>query len=121
MAYSDALILASGTVALEAAMYGTPMLIAYRGPFIFYLGYLLLRNIKRACLVNIITKADYVDEYLMYDATPDKISKGIIEILDNPKKRMHILKGCDKTKELLGKKHCVEEVAKIIQKELIGE
>ena len=97
------------------------MLIAYRGPFIFYLGYLLVRNIKRACLVNIITKKDYVDEFLMYDATPEKISKGIIEILDNPKKRTHILKGCAKTKELLGNLHCVEEVAKIIKNELIGE
>ena len=54
LAYSDALILASGTVALEAAMYNTPMLIAYRGPIFFYLVYLLVRNIKRACLVNII-------------------------------------------------------------------
>ena len=121
LAYSDALILASGTVALEAALYNTPMLIAYRGPFIFYLGYLLVRNIKRACLVNIITKNDYVDEFLMYDATAEKISNGIIEILDNSKKREHILKGCTKTKELLGDKHCVKEVAKIIKKELIGE
>lgn len=121
LAYSDALILASGTVALEAALYNTPMLIAYRGPLFFYLVYLLVRNIKRACLVNIITKNDYVDEYLMFDATSEKISNGILEILNNPKKRAHILKGCAKTKELLGQMHCVEEVAKIIKNELIGE
>ena len=121
LAYSDALILASGTVALEAAMYNTPMLIAYKGPLIFYLGYLLVRNIKRACLVNIITKNDYVDEFLMYDATSEKIANGIIEILDNPKKREHILKGCEKTRQLLGQKHCVEEVAHVIKNELIGE
>ena len=54
LAYSDALILASGTVALEAAIYETPMLIAYRGPILFYLIYLLVRNIKKTCLVNII-------------------------------------------------------------------
>jgi len=121
LAYSDALILASGTVALEAAMYNTPMLIAYRGPLFFYLVYLLVRNIKRACLVNIITKNDYVDEFLMFKANPENIAKGINEILDNPKKKAHILKGCAKTKELLGQKHCVEEVAKIIKSELIGE
>lgn len=121
LAYSDALILASGTVALEAAMYNTPMLIAYKGPIFFYLIYLLVRNIKRACLVNIITKNDYVDEYLMFDATEEKIAKGIIEIINNPKKRDYILKGCAKTRELIGSKHCVEEVAKIIKNELIGE
>lgn len=121
LAYSDALILASGTVALEAAMYNTPMLIAYRGPVFFYLVYLLVRNIKRACLVNIITKTDYVDEYLMFDATPEKISKGVIDILDNPKKRAHILKGLAKTRELIGESHCAKEVALIIKKELTGE
>ncbi|MBQ8635291.1 lipid-A-disaccharide synthase [bacterium] len=121
LAYSDALILASGTVALEAAMYETPMLIAYRGPIIFYLGYLLVRNIKKACLVNIITGKDYVDEFLQYDATPSNISSCICEMLDNPQKRNHILVGCKKTKDLLGQTHCVYEVAKIIKKELIGE
>lgn len=118
LAYSDALILASGTVALEAAMYETPMLIAYRGPLFFYLVYLLVRNIKKACLINIITKKDYVDEFLMYDAKPEKIKKCINEILDNPKKREHIIEGCKKTKELLGTTHCVEVVANIIKEEL---
>ena len=32
-----------------------------------------------------------------------------------------IIEGCRKTKELLGKTHCVNEVAKVIKKELIGE
>ena len=120
LAYSDALILASGTVALEAAMYNTPMLIAYRGPFIFYLGYLLVRNIKKACLVNIITKKDYIDEFLMYDATPKNISNCINEILDNPDKVNYIKQGCLEVKNLLGTTHCVEVVANIIKKELIG-
>ena len=70
---------------------------------------------------NIITKADYVDEFLQFDATPEKISNAICEILDNNRKREHILEGCRKTKELLGKTHCVNEVAKVIKKELIGE
>lgn len=121
LAYSDALILTSGTVALEAAVYETPMLIAYKGPLFFYLVYLLVRNIKKACLINIITKKDYVDEFLMFKATPENISNCINEILDNPEKRNYILEGCKKTKELLGKTHCVEEVAKEIFKELKGE
>lgn len=121
LAYSDALILASGTVALEAAMYETPMLIAYRGPWFFYMVYLLVRNIKKACLVNIITGGDYVDEFLQYNATAEKISKGICELLDNEEKRNYVIEGCKKTKELLGKTHCVYEVAQVIKNELIGE
>ncbi len=117
LAYSDALILASGTVALEAAMYETPMLIAYRGPLFFYLIYLLVRNIKKACLINIITKKDYIDEFLMFDAKPEKIKNCINEILDNPKKREFIIQGCKTTKQMLGQYHCVEKVAQIIKEE----
>ena len=118
LAYSDALILASGTVALEAAMYETPMLIAYRGPIFFYLVYLLVRNIKKACLVNIITKKDYVDEFLMFRATPKNIARDINQILDNDNKRNHIIEGCKLTKQMLNQGHCVEKVAQIIKDEL---
>ena len=121
LAYSDALILASGTVALEAAIYQTPMLIAYRGPLLFYIIYLMVRSIKKACLVNIITGVDYVEEFLMYRATPKNIANEINEILDNPKKREHILTGCKKTSAMLGENHCAQNVARIIKEELIGE
>ncbi len=119
LAYSDALILASGTVALEASMYKTPMGIAYKGPLFFYLVYLLVRNIKKACLINIITKKDYIDEFLMFDARPNKIAKAVNEILDNKEKREYIIEGCNKTIELLNKKDCAKNVAKIIYNEVI--
>ena len=121
LAYSDVLLLTSGTVALEAAMYEKPMLIAYKGPLLFYIIYLMVRNVKKACLVNIITKKDYVDEFLMYDATPEKIANCALNIIDNNKKREYIIEGCKKTKELLTAQHCVEVVAKIIKNELLKE
>lgn len=64
LSVSDALILASGTVALEACLYKTPMIIAYRGPWILYLGYLLLRCIKRVSLPNIIADKSIVPEII---------------------------------------------------------
>ncbi len=118
LAYSDVLLLTSGTVALEAAMYEKPMLIAYKGPLLFYLVYLIVRNIKNACLVNIITGEQYVDEFLMYDATANKISNCALEILDNDSKREKIISGCKKTKQLLTSDNCAKNVAKIIYKEL---
>ena len=121
LAYSDALILASGTVALEAALYETPMIIAYKGPLLFYLIYLLVRNIKKACLVNIITKKDYVDEFLMFKAKPSNIAKDIELILDDKAKREHIIEGLKETKKMLTDSRCVFNVAKIIKKELSGE
>ena len=121
LCHSDALILASGTVALEAAMYSTPMIIAYRAPLFFYIIYLIVRNIKKACLVNIITKQDYVEEFIMFKATPKNITNSINEILDNENKRKYIIEGCKKTKQMLGNNKCTETVAKIIKNELIKE
>lgn len=121
LAYSDALILASGTVALEAGMYETPMLIAYRGPLLLYILYLIVRDIKKACLINIITGKDYVDEFLMYDATKENIAKCIYQILTDENKRKHIQLGCREAKKLLGEHNCCLNVANIIKDELRGE
>ena len=119
LSVSDALILASGTVALEAALYKTPMVIAYKGPLLFYIVYLLVRSIKKACLVNIITGKDVVPEYLMYDAKPEKIADGILNLLNSEKARMLQRSGFDETISKLSQKHCVEEAAYVINKELI--
>lgn len=116
---SDALILASGTVALEAALYKTPMIISYKGPLFFYMVYLLVRSIKKACLVNIITGKDIVPEFLMFDARAEKIAQKIENILDNEKEKLLQLSGFEETERLLSLKHCVKEAAKIINEELI--
>ncbi len=118
LSVSDALILASGTVALEAALYETPMLIAYRGPIFFYLIYLLLRAVKKACLVNIITGKDIVEEFLMFNSTPQKIAQGALKILNDKNARAAQIKDLREFKEELGNKHCVEEVAKNLYEEL---
>ncbi len=121
LSVSDALILASGTVALEAAMYNTPMIIAYRGPFLFYIIYLVVRSIKNACLVNIITGKNIVKEFLMYDAKPNKIAQEIIKLLNDKQYREKQLEGLAQLRSMMGEKHCVEEVAKYINYELKGE
>ena len=121
LAYSDFLILASGTVALEAAIYEVPMLIAYRGPVLFYIIYLIVRNIKKACLVNIITKKDYVREFLMYDAKAEKIANYVNQILDNEEKRDYIIQGLKETKQLLNKGLCAYHAANIIKENLNNE
>ncbi len=117
LSVSDALILASGTVALEASLYKIPMVIAYKAPFLFYLIYLIVRSIKKACLVNIITNKDVVEEFLMYDATSEKISAGVIKLFDDDARNLQ-LEGFNEVERLLGDKHCVFEVAENIYKEL---
>lgn len=120
LSVSDALILASGTVALEACLYKTPMIIAYRGPWILYLGYLLLRCIKRVSLPNIIADKSIVPEIIQEDVTPLNITYEIEELLYNQDRREKNIKELGEVKELLSNKNSALEVAKVIDTELFS-
>ena len=118
LSVSDALILASGTVALEAALYNTPMIIAYKGPFLFYLIYLLVRCIKRVSLPNIIADKDILPEIIEMKAKPDFIAYNIEKLLYDEEVRNKQIDGLKSVKELLSDKNSSMEVAKEIVKEL---
>jgi len=121
LSVSDALILASGTVALEAALYNTPMIIAYRGPYLFYLIYLLVRCIKRVCLANIIADKDIVPEIIEKSANSDFIAYNIEKLIYDEEARNKQIEGLKSVKELLSDKNSSLEVAKEIKRELLEE
>ena len=114
LALSDALILASGTVALEAALYETPMIISYRGPELFYLIYLLVRCITRVSLPNIITDSDIVPELIQGKAKPEIIAKHIEELISDENKAKEMKNNLRNVKHFLTDKNSAEEAAKII-------
>ena len=118
LSISDALILASGTVALEACLYQTPMIIAYRGPWLFYLIYLIVRCIKRVSLPNIIADKSIVPEIIQDKVTPLNITYEIEEILYNQEKREKMVSELGKVQEMLSDKNSALEVAKVIDTEL---
>ena len=121
LSVSDALILASGTVALEAALYNTPMIIAYRGPYLFYLIYLLVRCIKRVCLANIIADKDIVPEIIEKSANSDFIAYNIEKLIYDEEARNKQIEGLKSVKALLSDKNSSLEVAKEIKRELFEE
>lgn len=114
LSVSDALILASGTVALEAAIYNTPMIISYKGPWIFYLIYFLVRCIDKVSLPNIITNEDIVPELIQTKAKPDIIAYNIEKLLYDCDAREEQIKGLQKVKSLLSEKYSASEVAQEI-------
>ena len=120
LSVSDALILASGTVALEACLYKTPMIIAYRGPQFFYWVYLLVRCIKRVSLPNIIADKSIVPEIIQDKVTPSNITYEIEELLYNKERREDNIKQLGQVKEMLSDKNSALEVAKVIDTELFS-
>lgn len=120
LSVSDALILASGTVALEACLYRTPMIIAYKGPRLFYWIYLLVRCIKRVSLPNIIADKSIVPELLMDKASGLNIANYIEQLLFNEQTRNQMIDNLDKIKSMLSDKNSAFEVAREIDKFLIN-
>lgn len=118
LSISDALMLASGTVALEAALYNTPMIIAYRGPYLFYLIYLLVRCIDRVSLPNIIANKDIVPEIIETQVRPDFIAYNIEKLIYDEEVREKHIEGLKSVKALLSDKNSSMEVAKRINEEL---
>lgn len=115
---SDALILASGTVALEAAIYETPMIISYKGPRLFYMIYLLVRAIKMISLPNIILNKEIVPELVQKNAKPEKISEEILKILNDKTYTENMRKELKKVKSMLTKYESAKNAAQIILKNI---
>lgn len=115
LACSDALILTSGTVTLEAAMYETPMCVCYKGPTILYWIYLAVRHISKVSLPNIVANKDIVKEFIQHKAQPEYISSEILSLLHNQSKRQRMVDELKNIKAKFGEKIASQEVAKTIK------
>ncbi len=118
LSVSDGLILASGTVALEAALYETPMIISYKGPWLLYGIYRLVRCIKKVSLPNIITGEDIVPELIQMKAKPDIIADNIINIINNIEFRDNMIKELRNVKRKLMTSGSAMKTAKIISSDI---
>lgn len=118
LSVSDALILASGTVALEASLYEVPMIISYKGPELFYFIYLLVRCINLVALPNIILNKVIVPELIQHKSNPKIISKEIEKLLFDETYRAEHIKGLAQVKEKLSGKYSAKEVADEILKNI---
>ncbi|MBL0224315.1 MAG: lipid-A-disaccharide synthase [Geobacteraceae bacterium] len=79
----DAVISVSGTVTLEIALVGTPMVIIYKlSPLTYMLAKRLIK-IEHIGLCNIVAGETVVKELIQHEASPDNISAEIEKILGN--------------------------------------
>lgn len=88
MAASDVLLVASGTATLQAAVVGTPMVLAYRTSWLTYWLARWLIRIPWIGLVNIVASRSIVPELIQMDATPERMSEEVARLLaDGPAAR----------------------------------
>lgn len=93
MVASSLLLLASGTVTLEAAILRVPMLVAYRVSSMTYHLARRIVHVKFMSLVNLIADREVVPEFLQHEATPERLSEAGLSLLMNKKRRQDILNG----------------------------
>lgn len=81
MSACDAVMAASGTVTLELAILGVPMVVAYRvSPISHFLGRWLIK-VEYASLVNLVAGEAVVPELLQRQATPENICRALRPLL----------------------------------------
>ena len=114
LSVSDSLILASGTVALEAALYDVPMIIGYQGPTILYLIYLLVRCIKNVSLPNLILGRVVVPELIQWKFNVDNICYETEKLLYDESARNFEKEGLAHVREKLSDKYSAKEVAECV-------
>ena len=80
---SDLIIAASGTVTLQAALYGTPMVIIYKvSPISAWVARALVR-VDHIGLVNLVAGREIVPEFLQHQASPENIAAAATGMLND--------------------------------------
>ena len=86
---SDLLVAASGTVTLQAAIHGTPMVIIYKvSPVSFLLGRALVK-VPHIGLVNLVAGQELVPELVQNAASAENIASAVENMLAD----RHLLSG----------------------------
>ena len=114
MRAADFLLAVSGTVTLEAAILGTPMLITYRvAPLTYWIGRLLVR-VPYFGLPNLVAEKAIVPEFLQNDATPGRLATTALDILRSPDRQVRMRADLADVRRRLGAPGAVGRAAREI-------
>jgi lipid-A-disaccharide synthase len=84
LASADVAIVASGTVTVQAALHGCPMIVVYRvGPLTYTLGKPLV-HVDTYAMVNLIAGRRVVPELIQDDFTPEAVAAETLRVLTDP-------------------------------------
>ncbi len=111
---SDLLMVASGSVTLEAAILKKPMIIVYKLHFISYILARLACHISTIGLVNIIAGKEVVPELQQRNATSENITSWVLKVLADEEYYERIKQELVEIEPLMGKKGAAQTTAKSI-------
>ena len=101
MQVCDAIITVSGTVTLEIALMQKPMVVINKISRFSYFFVGRMLKIAHVALCNIVADKRVVPELIQYDATPEKISQALLNLLNNKNQRERIITELGEVKDKL--------------------
>jgi len=108
---SDMLVAASGTVTLQAALHGTPMVIIYKvSPISFMLGRALVR-VPYIGLVNLVAGRKLVPEFVQNDAQAENIASAVEDMLSDRRQFNQLKEQLVELRDLMGGTGASQKVA----------
>ncbi len=118
LSWTDVNIAASGTIVLEAAVLGAPVVMTYKLSLLtYFIGKYILKVADRLpyySMPNLVANERIVPELILKDATPKKLAKEALNLLQNKDAREKMKKGFEKVKSLLGQPGVINKVARDI-------
>ena len=115
---SSLILAASGTVTLETAIFGVPMIIIYRISEISYRLGRALVDVEHIGLVNIIAGERVVPELIQADANPAGIAREAVDILNHTDRLEQVRHKLKSVRHRLGTPGAAERTADIALKML---
>ncbi|MEE4262920.1 MAG: lipid-A-disaccharide synthase [Desulfobacteraceae bacterium] len=111
--HSDLIVAASGTVTLQAAIHGTPMVIIYKvSPISFLLGRALVR-VPHIGLANLVAGQELVPELVQSAASADNIASAVENMLADKKHLNHLKQQLFDLRDVLGGGGASDRVAEL--------
>ena len=119
--HADLALAASGTVTIETAILGTPMVTFYKvHPLTWYGGRHLVK-VPFLSMVNLIAGREIVPELIQHDMTPENLAREAASLLDDPLKAAAMRQDLAAIKAMLTPRtDPFEEAASLIAAELSG-
>jgi lipid-A-disaccharide synthase len=121
IAAADVALAASGTVTVEAALLGTPMVVFYRvATASWWLGRSLVR-VPFYSMVNLVAGRRVVPELIQADMTPERMAEEVLALLKNPAARERMREDLGEVARRLSSSHdpieqAADEVLRVVQR-----
>jgi lipid-A-disaccharide synthase len=114
LAESDVALASTGTVTMECAFFGVPTVTLYKTSWLTYQIAKRIVTVKSLTMPNLLAGETVYSEFIQNEATPENLSRAVLELLENEARRAQIKAQLGKIISSLGEPGAPQRAAKAI-------